>query len=98
MRTEEGGKGSSRYRPRLATRAGTVPAKGAVRACRGYHGNRYGECIMSNSLVKTICYGLALAMGVAVIVLNIIAPLAPASMGTLLAIGLAALGLAGLQN
>ena len=53
---------------------------------------------MSNSLVKTICYGLALAMGVAVIVLNIIAPLAPASMGTLLAIGLAALGLAGLQN
>ena len=53
---------------------------------------------MSSSLVKTVCYALALAMGIAVIVTNIVAPLPAAGIGTLLAIGVAALGLAGLQK
>ncbi len=53
---------------------------------------------MNSSLVKTICYGLALAMGVAVIVTNIVAPLGATGNGTLLGIGVAALGLAGLQK
>ncbi len=53
---------------------------------------------MNSSLVKTICYGLALAMGVAVIVTNIVAPLGATGTGTLLGIGVAVLGLAGLQK
>ena len=53
---------------------------------------------MNSGLVKTICYGLAVAMGVAVIVTNIVAPLSAGTMGTLLAFGVAALGIAGLQR
>ncbi len=53
---------------------------------------------MISSLIKTVCYGLAVAMGVAVIVTNIVAPLAANTAGTLLALGVAALGIAGLQK
>ncbi len=53
---------------------------------------------MNPSLIKTICYGLAIAMGVAVIVTNIVAPLSTTSTGTLLGFGVAALGIAGLQK
>ena len=53
---------------------------------------------MDRSLIKTICYGLAIAMGVAVIVLNIVSPLPAAGIGTLLGVGVAALGVAGLQK
>lgn len=52
---------------------------------------------MKSPLFKTICYGLALAMGVAVIVLNILSPLPGATSTSMLAFGLAAVGLAGLQ-
>lgn len=52
---------------------------------------------MRSPLFKTICYGLALAMGVAVIVLNILSPLPATTSTTLLAFGLAALGIASLQ-
>ncbi len=53
---------------------------------------------MNTSLVKTICYGLAIAMGVAVIVLNIVSPQPAAGIETLLGIAVAALGIAGLQK
>jgi hypothetical protein len=53
---------------------------------------------MDRSLLKTILFGLALAMGVAVIVLNIVAPPSPTSATTLLAFGVAALAVAGLQK
>ncbi len=52
---------------------------------------------MKSPLFKTVCYALALAMGVVVIVTNIIAPLGLASVTTLLAVGVAVLGLANLQ-
>ena len=52
---------------------------------------------MKSPLFKTICYGLAMAMGVAVIVTNIVAPQSLASVTTLLAIGIAAIGIVGLQ-
>ncbi len=53
---------------------------------------------MNTSLLKTICYGLAIAMGVAVIVTNIFSPLSLASTANLLGFGVAALGIAGLQK
>ncbi len=53
---------------------------------------------MDRSLLKTVFYGIAVAMGVAVIVLNIVNPLAAATTGTLLGIGVAVLGIAGLQK
>ncbi len=53
---------------------------------------------MDRSLWKTIYYGLALAMGVAAIVLNIVNPPSPATTGILLGVGVAALGVAGLQK
>jgi hypothetical protein len=52
---------------------------------------------MQSPLFKTVCYGLAVAMGVAVIVTNIISPMAATTSTTLLALGLAVIGLAGLQ-
>ena len=52
---------------------------------------------MKSTLFKTVCYGLALAMGVAVIVLNILSPLSAATATSMLAFGLAAIGVAGLQ-
>ena len=53
---------------------------------------------MEKGLLKTVCYGLAIAMGVAVIVTNIVAPMSTAAMGTVLGIAVAALGIAGLQK
>lgn len=53
---------------------------------------------MTGNLSKTIFNGLALAMGVAVVVLNIVDPLSVANAASLLAIGVAALGIAGLQK
>ncbi len=52
---------------------------------------------MKSPLFKTVCYALALAMGVVVIVTNIIAPLGATAVTTLLAIGVGVLGLASLQ-
>ena len=60
------------------------------------------DCIKENAmkanLVLTICFGLALAMGVAVFVLGIVTPLAPATGVSLLAVGVIALAIAGLQK
>jgi hypothetical protein len=53
---------------------------------------------MNKNLLKTVFYGLAVAMGVAVIVLNIVNPLTLAGATTLLGFGVAALGMAGLQK
>lgn len=53
---------------------------------------------MHSGLFKTVCYGIAVAMGVAVIVTNIVSPLSAAAATNLLAIGVAALGIAGLQR
>jgi hypothetical protein len=53
---------------------------------------------MYKNLTDTILKGIALAMGVAVIVLNTLGALDNTSAFTLLGIGLAALALAGLQN
>jgi hypothetical protein len=53
---------------------------------------------MYKNLVDTIFKGVALAMGVAVIVVNTLGSLPTASAFTLLGIGLAALALSGLQK
>ena len=53
---------------------------------------------MKTNLLKTICNGIAVAMGVAVIVTNIVSPLTPAGLGNLLGIGVLALGIAALQK
>ncbi len=53
---------------------------------------------MDRNLLKTIFYGIAVAMGVAVIVLNIVNPLPATAIGTMLGIGVAVLGIAGLQK
>jgi hypothetical protein len=53
---------------------------------------------MNPGLFKTICYGIAVAMGVAVIVTNIVSPLSGTAATNLLAIGVAAMGIAGLQR
>ena len=53
---------------------------------------------MNTNLVKTVCNAVAVAMGVAVIVTNIVSPLNGMTTGTLLAIAVAALGIAGLQK
>ncbi len=53
---------------------------------------------MNSGLFKTICYGIAIAMGVAVIVTNIVGPVGVVGATNLLAIGVAALGIAGLQK
>jgi hypothetical protein len=53
---------------------------------------------MKTKLLKTICYAIAVAMGVAVIVTNIVSPLSTTSLGSLLAIAVIGLGLAGLQK
>ncbi len=49
-------------------------------------------------IVNLACKGVALAMGVAVIVLNILGTLTPSSAVGLLGIGLAALALASLEK
>ncbi len=53
---------------------------------------------MNSGLFKTVCYGIAIAMGVAVIVTNIVAPMGAVAAVNVLAIGVAALGIAGLQK
>ena len=53
---------------------------------------------MFKNLLDTIYKGIALAMGVAVIVLNTLGSLSAGSAFTLLGIGLAALALAALQK
>ena len=53
---------------------------------------------MNKNLSRTIFNGLALAMGVAVVVLNIVNPLSITDATSLLGIGVAALGIAGLQK
>ena len=53
---------------------------------------------MNNNLLKTICNALAVAMGVAVIVTNIVNPLSLGAVTNLLALGVAALGIAALQR
>jgi hypothetical protein len=53
---------------------------------------------MKTNLIKTICNGIAVAMGIAIIVLNIVSPLSLTSATTLLGFGVAALGVANLQK
>jgi hypothetical protein len=53
---------------------------------------------MNKALYKTIFNGIAVAMGVAVVVLNIVNPLTVAGVTSLLGIGVLALGMAGLQK
>jgi hypothetical protein len=53
---------------------------------------------MDRNLLKTVFYGIAVAMGVAVIVTNIVSPASTATVGTMLGIGVAVLGIAGLQK
>ena len=53
---------------------------------------------MKPNLLKTIFYAVALAMGVAVIVLSILNTLSPSTGMLLLGLGVAVLGLAGLQS
>jgi hypothetical protein len=53
---------------------------------------------MKTSLLKTICNGIAVAMGVAVIVTNIVSPLSLVGVSNMLGIAVAALGIAALQK
>ncbi len=53
---------------------------------------------MNQNLLKTVFNGVALAMGIAIIVLNIVNPPSLANATSLLGIGVAALGMAGLQK
>ena len=53
---------------------------------------------MNKYLSRTVFNGIALAMGVAVVVLNIVNPPTLTGATTMLGIGLFALGLAGLQK
>ena len=53
---------------------------------------------MKKGLLKTIFNGIAVAMGVALIVTNIINPLDVTTATTLLGIGVAVLGIANLQK
>jgi hypothetical protein len=48
---------------------------------------------MKNNLLKTIFNGIAMAMGITIVVTNIVSPLSLAGTTTLLGIGLAALGM-----
>jgi hypothetical protein len=53
---------------------------------------------MKSPLFKTICYAVALAVGMAVIITNSVSPMAATSVTTMLALGLVAIGLASLQQ
>ncbi len=52
---------------------------------------------MTQSPFKTICYAIAVAMGVAVLVTNYVIPQSITTISDLLAVGVAALGIANLQ-
>ena len=53
---------------------------------------------MKKNLIRLICNAVALGMGIAVIVLNILGNLTTGTAFTLLGIGVAVLGLAGLDK
>ena len=53
---------------------------------------------MKPNLLKTILNGVAVAMGIAIIVTNIVSPLSLSGVTSLLAIGVAALGVTNLQK
>ena len=53
---------------------------------------------MNKNLLNTIFNGVAMAMGIAVVVLNIVNPLSISGATSLLGIGVAALGIVGLQK
>ena len=53
---------------------------------------------MNKNLLKTIFNAIAAAMGIAVVVLNIVNPLTLTGATSLLGIGVVALGIAGLQK
>ena len=53
---------------------------------------------MKPNLLKTLFTGVAVAMGVAVVVTNIINPLSSGEVSSLLGIGLAALGISSYLN
>ena len=53
---------------------------------------------MNKNVVSTVLNGIAVAMGVAVIVLNILGTLAPNTAASLLGIGLTALAINALQK
>jgi hypothetical protein len=53
---------------------------------------------MKSKLVKTICNGVAMAMGVAVIVTNIVSPLSLSGVTSMLGIAVVTLGIAALQK
>jgi hypothetical protein len=53
---------------------------------------------MKSNLIKTIFNAIAVAVGIAVLVTNIVSPLAMDGVTNLLAIGVAALGIAALQK
>ena len=53
---------------------------------------------MNKNLLKTIYNGIVVAMGVAVVVLNIVNPLTLTAATSLPGIGVTALGIAGLQK
>ena len=52
---------------------------------------------MTQSWFKTLCYAIAVAMGVAVLVTNFLLPQSITTVTNLLAIGIAAVGIANLQ-
>ena len=53
---------------------------------------------MNKQTLSAVLKGIAVAMGVAVIVTNIVSPLSLAGLSNLLGIGVAALGIAALQK
>ncbi len=53
---------------------------------------------MKSNLIRLVCNAVALGMGIAVIVINILGNLTTGTAFTLLGVGVAALGLAGLQK
>ncbi len=53
---------------------------------------------MNTNLLKTVLNGIAVAMGIATIVTNIVNPLSLTTSTTLLGLGIAALGIANLHK
>jgi hypothetical protein len=53
---------------------------------------------MGKNLLRTIFNGIAVAMGVTVVVLNIVNPFSLTNAASLLGLGVAALGIVGLQK
>ncbi len=53
---------------------------------------------MNAGLIESVCYGIAVAMGIAVIITNIAYPLSTINITNLLGIGVLALGIANLAR